>query len=61
MQITIRNHRLLRLLGFEPAAPDRPALVGQSARAWCGSIAWSIRAWRHGTHPMQRASEQKEA
>jgi hypothetical protein len=43
MQITIRNHRLLKLLGFEPVSPDTPAMASLSLRLWLKCIGWQIR------------------
>lgn len=40
MQVTIRNQRLLRILGFAPADPTNPKglVVGLSIRNWFGVI-----------------------
>lgn len=45
MQITIRNHRLLRLTGHEPRSPTTPAVVSLSSRTWLECIGRQIR-WK---------------
>jgi hypothetical protein len=38
MQVTIRNERVLRILGFEPSSNPANMMVGLSVRGWIGVI-----------------------
>lgn len=44
MQITIRNQRLLRILGFQPNSQPSNMVVGLSIRGWLETIRWRLRA-----------------
>lgn len=44
MQITVRNQRVLRALGFKPSDPSNPNMVaGFSHRDWVGVIWYRIK------------------
>lgn len=48
MQITIRNQRLLRALGFEPSTNPSNMVIGLSVRGWVETIWWRLTHQRCG-------------
>lgn len=46
MQITIRNQRLLRILGFQPNSKPSNMIVGLSLRGWLDTIRYRLAHFR---------------